>query len=290
MPANSACDSTGFRLDADAIRRGIGALPSLPSIAVELLQSIDDENADTDSLASKISRDQALVARMLRVANSSFYGLQGRVGSIQDAIVVLGLRSVRTLATAAAVTGSLKVDSHSGFNLRDFWRHSIAVALCARALARRLRSNDETAFAAGLLHDIGRLALAACFPKHMAAVHGHQQQADCDPLYAERAVLGIDHAEAGSLLTTYWKFPVTLCQAIARHHEPQGAVANSLTGIVHLANAIAHALDLAGNANEAIPRLDAVVWATACLTMTDFHDVFVEVEEQFEGVCDSLVG
>lgn len=284
-------ETANYHLDAETIKRGIGSLPSLPTIVVELLQSIDDDDADTDLLAEKISRDQALVAKMLRVANSSFYGLQGRVGSIQDAIVVLGLRGVRTLATAAAITGCLKADSHGGFDFRAFWRHSIATALCARVLAKRLRANEENAFAAGLMHDIGRLALASCFPRHVAAVFAYRKASDCATLDAERAVLGIDHAQVGQLLTTHWKFPVGLSEAIARHHEPDGSTTRiSLAGILHLANVISHALDIAGDIDEAVPPIDPAAWAALASSAIDFRSVFEEVDAQFESACETLVG
>lgn len=277
-----------FGLDLDTVARGIGNLPSLPAVVVELLQSLDDADADTDLLARKISRDQALVAKMLRVANSSFYGLQGKVGSIQDAIVVLGLRGVRTLASAAAVAGVFGKTSASGYDFRVFWRHSIGVALCARALAPRMRANAENAFAAGLLHDIGRLVLASCFPAHFKAALDYRQRLDCPLLDAERALLGIDHAQVGRVLTERWKFPSLMSQAIAGHHAPDGQETRSLACVLHVADAMVHALDLAGDEDEMAPRLQAPCWHSAGFSWRDSQEIFAEVEAQFESACEIL--
>ncbi|MDQ5945995.1 MAG: hypothetical protein QG619_1418, partial [Pseudomonadota bacterium] len=194
---------TSMQLDRDTVLKGVRNLPSLPTVVIELLQSMDNDDADTRELAGKLARDQALTAKVLRVANSSFYGLQGKVDSIGDAIVVLGLHGVRTLATAAAITdvfapkGSGGAASVQTYNMHLFWRHSIAVGLCAKAIARKRRLNDGNAFTAGLMHDIGRLALASCFPAHIAAVAKDRAETGDCWLFAERRVLGLDHAEIG---------------------------------------------------------------------------------------------
>ena len=132
-----------MRLDRDAVLKGVRKLPSLPAVVIELLQSMDNDDADTRQLATKLAHDQALAAKVLRVANSSFYGLQGKVDSIGDAIVVLGLHGLRTLAIAAAVTDVFaSKDKQGGYDLLTFWRHSVAVGLCAREVARQRRMNE----------------------------------------------------------------------------------------------------------------------------------------------------
>lgn len=276
------------RLDRDAVLKGVRSLPSLPTVVVELLQSIDDDDADTQELAEKLARDQALAAKVLRVANSSFYGLQGKVESIGDAIVVLGLQGLRTLATAAAVTGTFAAGGEGAHDLRSFWRHSVAVALCAKEIARQRHMNEGNAFAAGLLHDIGRLALAACFPRHVAAVAAEREAHDDSLLAAERRLLGIDHAEIGQMLTEYWRFPTILSQAIGTHHVPD-ATAAPLAAVIHVADAVAHALDLAGEASTQVPPLDEAAWRHVGLGDAAWLELFEHVETQFSAACESLV-
>lgn len=146
-------------LDTDSLRAAAARLPALPAVVVELVTSLDAEDVDADTLAEIISRDQILVARLLRLANSSFYGMLGRIHSIRDAIMLIGLRGVRSLAIAASLSGALPREC-TGLSLQHFWRHSTATAIAAQELARRNRLPADLAFIAGLLHDIGRLILA----------------------------------------------------------------------------------------------------------------------------------
>lgn len=281
-------------LDREMVLHGVRNLPSLPAVVVELLQSIDNDDADTRQLAAKLACDQALAAKMLRVANSSFYGLQGKVESIGDAIVVLGLHGVRTLATAAAVmdvfAAKAQHGKHEGYDLHTFWRHSIAVALCAKEIARTQRMNQGNAFAAGLLHDIGRLALASCFPLHLAAVAQARRTANDCWLFAERRVLGLDHAAIGLLLCEHWRFPPLLSRAIGMHHAPD-TQHEPLATVIHVADALGHQLDLAGEGADPLPQppQDDAAWAVVGLNEESAQALVAVVATQFEAACAALV-
>lgn len=280
-----------WTLDPATVAAQVDRLPALPDVVVELIGSIDDPDADTDLLARKIARDQALVARLLRVANSSFYGLQGKVSSVHDAIVVLGFRGVRTLATAAAVTGCFSAQGlASRFDFRAFWAHSLGVALCARGIARRLRANEENAFTAALLHDVGRLVLASRFPHHFDAVVAYRERCDCLWQEAERDVLGIDHAQIGCALAGRWRFAPLVGEAIAWHHRPESREIQALAHVVHVADALAHALGMAGEGASLVPPVSAVSWNALALDREDFLALFAEVEGQHAGICELLAG
>ena len=281
-------DPASFILDRDTALQGVGKLPSLPAVVVELLESMDDDGAGMQQLAAKLSRDQALVAKVLRVANSSFYGLQGKVDSIADAVVVLGLRGVRTLATAAAVTNVFASTTSDDYDFRLFWRHSIATALCAREIAIALRLNEGNAFTAGLLHDIGRLALASCFPRHFAAVIACRKAGDITWRQAEQQVLGLDHAELGQMLTERWRFPVAMSSAIGAHHTPAHA-GDPLVAVLHVADVLAHALDLAGDTSGQVPPIDQSAWELLDMSENRWHELFARVESQFASACETLV-
>jgi len=288
----SAGEGLHMPLDRDTLLRGVRKLPSLPAVVIELLQSMDREDTDTRRLAAKLAQDQALAARVLRVANSSFYGLQGKVETISDAVAVLGLNGLRTLATAAAVTGAFAGGKHGegGYDLASFWRHSVAVALCAREIARRRHMNEGNAFAAGLLHDIGRLALASSFPEHLAAVaQARAASGDCW-LFAERHVLGTDHAEIGRQLTEHWCFPATLSGAIGAHHAPgkDATAGNTLAAVVHLADALAHLLPVANPAPVPLPPVETAAWETVGLDEATAQDVLAVVEMEFDAASDAV--
>ncbi len=279
-------------IDRDELLAALRDLPPLPSVVLELVESLGQEELSATQYAAKISRDQALAAKTLRLANSSFYGRGRQVSSVAEAITVLGLRTVRGVVTAAGMAGSFR--RHPGFDHNTFWRHSIGSALCAQALAGELgRDDGDLAFTVGLLHDIGRLALASAFAPAYAEVEQYRRGRDCLDGEAERAVLGIDHAEVGGLIARQWNFAPAIVDAIRQHHAPPAAGAATteltLTGIAHVADAIAHALGLAGDADEAVPPLVLPVWAACRLDDAACMRVFAHTEAQFETVCEALL-
>lgn len=277
-------------LSLDEVVSGLQDLPSLPAIVMELLASIDQEDADISVLARKVSHDQALTAKTLRLANSSAYGLQVKVTTIQQAITFVGFQTTRNLITAAAVTGCFAEGRCAGFNHKAFWRHSIATAACARVLARRLRFNQDYAFTAGLLHDIGRLVLISTYPQHYAEAIAWRAAQDCELLAAEHAVLGVDHVAAGVALAEHWNFSDTMRLAIAHHHAPEAPGAGLLATIIHVANAIVHALDIADEEDELVPQVSSLAWTALGLNEESYLHVFRETELQFDEICTVLMG
>ena len=274
----------------DDIVRNLEDLPSLPAVVMELLSSIDQEDVDISVLAKKVSHDQALTAKTLRLANSSLFGLQVKVTTIQQAITYLGFQTTRNLITAAAVTGCFPEGQCPGFNDKAFWRHSIATAACSKVLARRVRFNQDYAFTAGLLHDIGRLVLISSFPAAYQQVLEYRSTNDTYVLEAERAVMGVDHVVAGVALAGHWNFSDTMKTAIAYHHDPDAPGAGVLAAIVHVADAIVHALDVAGEEDDLVPSVSSAAWAALGLNQEAYLHVFRETELQFEEITLLLMG
>lgn len=277
-------------LQLDDIVRHLDDLPSLPVVVMELLTSIDQEDVDISVLAKKVSHDQALTAKTLRLANSSTYGLQVKVTTIQQAITFLGFQTTRNLITAAAITGCFSQGKCKGFDDKAFWRHSIATAVCARVLARRMRFNQDYAFTAGLLHDIGRLVLVTVDADAYSRVIAKAAAEDIELLEAERAVLGVDHVAASVILAEHWKFSDTIRLALAHHHDPATAGAGFLATIIHVANAIVHALDIVGAADEAVPPISPVAWKAIGLSEEAYVHVFRETEVQYDEIAAALMG
>jgi len=269
------------RLSFEHIIRQIQELPSLPVVVLELLSSMDQDDTDVHVLAQKIELDQGLAAKTLRIANSSFYGMQSKVTSIPQAVSVLGFHSIRTVVTACALTGSF-APVNGGFDFQAFWRHSLATAIAARLLAPHLRINPETAFTAGLLHDLGTLVLVTRFPAEHALVRSYRQAHDCQMADAELAVIGIDHAQVGSALAAYWKFPEAIQQAVADHHAIDRLEAGGLPLAVHMANAVALALDLAGIDDALVPPLSPAVWRSLSLDEQAWFALLRQTEHTFD--------
>jgi HD-like signal output (HDOD) protein len=266
----------------DELTAGLDDLPSLPAVVMELLGSIDQEDADLSLLAKKVALDQALTAKTLRLANSSALGLQVKVTTIQQALTFLGVQATRNLIMAASITGCFPSGRCPAFNDKAFWRLSIATAACARVLARHMHFNPDVAFTAGLLHGIGRLVLVTRYPEQYDAVLRECERVDGDLLETERAMLGVDHVLAGRALAEHWQFSDTLRQAIAFYGQPETPGAGFLATIVHVASAVAHALDLAGYANDVVPTVSSVAWTALGLSEEAWLQVFRETELQFE--------
>jgi putative nucleotidyltransferase with HDIG domain len=254
-------------------------LPALPSIVLDLISSFGCENVDVTTLAEKMSRDQAMSAKILRLANSSFYGLPAKVKTVRQAIVVLGFDSARALAVAGNVIDRFGA-GQGRIDVAYFWRHSIATALCARSLARHAGLDQDAAFVGGLLHDIGRLVLAISFPEQYARVIAEYDDAGLSAV--ELRVLGVDHERAGQLLAEAWKFPPVIQRAIGQHHAPAAADLADIPGVVHVANGLVHALDPNG-------RMAGMAAANLGLLPEQLVAVCRETEGQFEEACRLLM-
>lgn len=264
-------------------------LPALPAIVQDLLKNVGPDDIDINVITRKVSLDQALAAKTLRFANSSFYGLQTKVTTIQQAITLIGVDAVRHVVTATALTGYFPSNNCAGFDFVSLWRHAIATAVCARLLARHLHVNQDYAFTAGLMHDIGRLVLATYFRREYEAVIVYRNLHDCQWLDAEQEILGIDHVMAGEALAAHWNFSDSIRHAIAGHHKPEEQKEHSLASIVHVANAIVHALDLSGLEDDLVPPVSPVAWNGLDLSEEVYQQVFHETDLLFEDVSRVLL-
>lgn len=274
-------------LAIDQVIPRIRDLPSLSAIVVELLSTMEQEDLDVHLLGAKIALDQSLTAKTLRLANSSFYGMPSKVTTIGQAISVLGFHSIRTLVTACAVTSSFPANGSIDF--QSFWRHSVGTAVSAKLLAPFFKINPDTAFTAGLLHDIGALVLSTCFPADYARMLAHRKEHDCYLIEAEHAVLGLDHAAAGSALAAYWKFPEAMQTAVAHHHAPLAPGEQALAALIQTANIFAHALDLSGEPDEMAPPMPQGLWDRLGLDQAGADTLFGKIETTYADMSKILV-
>lgn len=279
-------------IDPAVLKRRVEALPSLPKAALDALHALRSEDASPEQCAEQIARDPALAARTLRLANSAFYGLSGRVGSVRDAVHMLGRRTLASMVTASVVCEQIRVDQCEGFDFAAFWRHAAGTATAARALARELRVDEDLAFTGGLLHDIGQLALAAYFPAEIGMMLKEAHSRDV-PLYrAETLIAGPDHAELGAMIVTQWNLPAPMAEAVRYHHRrpPHGASDGpiSVSDVVHVADSIAHALDLSGLEEEAVPEIDLATWGKLEIKPAQYLRIFQQTEEGVASLCQAL--
>lgn len=274
------------RLTLAQIKTAVQDLPALPTVVFKVLHTFQQENPDVDQLVREIAHDQALATRVLRLANSPFYGLQTKVGGLQDAITVLGFRNVRSAVAGIAVMRCFTQSPVAGFDMSAFQGHATAVALAARTIARQAQLPEELAFSAGLVHDIGVLALLTTFPDEMAAVLAYATHHDCALREAEREALGLDHASVGDALLRHWHFPEEICRAVLGHHD--SSAIGGLADVIHVADVLVHGLAAAEHAGGRVPPLADIAYNRLGLSVGKLKQVMHEVSRDFEPVRQAL--
>lgn len=263
-------------LSLERVLREIKQLPSLAAVVMQILHSFENTELDIAVLARQISQDQGLSARVLRVANSAFYGFSGKIGSINEAVVVLGFHNIRSLVSAAGIIDRLNVVSEH-FDCRQFWQHNIGTGVGAKILAKTIGQDPEIAFTAGLLHDIGILVLLLYFPDEFKAVLACRRQRDCDLIEAERQVLDMDHARIGAEVAKHWKFPAAIQKAIQHHHDPDRDP-QALTDCVHLADVLGLALELGAGPDARVPAMSRGAWERLGLDWDELKSLLPDIE------------
>lgn len=214
-------------------------MPPLPEVAYRVLQIVNDAEFSTDELVGVVRTDPALTARILKLCNSSIYALPKEVTSVSDAIAYLGIRNLVKLVVVTC-TASYYRNTDAGYFMRpgEIWRHSIACGIACQLIAEHTRFDDPAgAFTAGILHNVGKVALSQVVVHETDAVRETIADCNLDFLEVERLVVGMDHARASELVTERWYLPVDIRRAIVNHHNPeQVTLDSSLTAIVNVAD------------------------------------------------------
>jgi HD-like signal output (HDOD) protein len=216
-------------------------LPALPTIAMEVVEMVDNPKTSASKLGRLISTDQALTAKVLKIANSPFYGFPRKISTIDFAIIVLGYDALKEIVISISLVSSLQKKSDSMFDAKVFWDHAITSGVLARRLARDLgyRVSGEV-FVGGLLHDMGISVLHRYFKNEFKRITEIVRETDLTALEAEESVLGVTHGEIGGWLAERWNLPDHLVEAITLHHQPTHAVQNKdLVALIHCADVFA---------------------------------------------------
>jgi len=222
-------------MSLDDVLARLHQLPMLSVVIQEVLASFKDDHLDLATLAYKISQDQGLSAKILRVANSPFYGLSRKVASVHDAALVIGFDSIRSLALSAGFMLAFPHPHGNLFDWRAYWLRSFRVACYTEAMAKLLGQDQQVAFSAGMFYDIGQLVLDICIPEQFAVVLTQQEISGSDLIEIEQSILGFDHALIGAEMAKRWNFPHEIEHAIRYWRTPEHAPFERYTGMVHVA-------------------------------------------------------
>ena len=230
----------------EQIVRSDTRLPTLPGIAMRIIEVVNDPDAGLQGIAEVVATDLSLSAEVLKVINSPFFGLPHKITTVYHAVNLMGSHAVKNLALGFSLVRHLRGDDPAtggsgGFDYGGFWKRSLATGVAARALARRqMPEFSEDAFFLGLLHDIGMLAFSQAIPDQYTLVIQEMDHSGCNAQTAERQVLGFDHAHLGAYLATSWGLPECFSVPMLRHHRPdtlrtEEQAHQNLVQLLHLA-------------------------------------------------------
>ena len=282
----NACLLSGRLVDEEVKRviGGIDSLPTVPEVYLELTQALKAAEPDSRALGAIMEKDIGMTAKILKLVNSSFFGLRRTITDPHDAVAYLGIDMVKTLVLTNSIFDQSKPFQTNRFSISDIWQHSMRVAAGAKAIAREEGLStqlQEEAFVGGILHDVGVLILASNFPETYDRVVELAQKEQIMLPTAEQELFGVTHAEIGAYLLGLWALPAPILQIVSLHHRPHVAECTGPSTLlaVHLADALQgsaslHPLFEAGRMNqEAVLRSGLAgrqdVWAAACAAVSE---------------------
>ena len=216
-------------------------IPTLPTIIFELNELLQNPDTPITEITDVIEKDQSMSLKILKLVNSAFYGVQSKVEDIGNAIILLGFNTVRNAILSLSVISAFNEKKGlEGFDISDFWKHSLAVAVTSKSLAQKTRKGSPDAcFVAGLLHDIGKVVMAQYFQELFGQVWTTARQDTLSFYDAEKKVSDIDHGRIGAYLAEKWKLSPEFINTIKWHHEFQTEIEGfNLLLIIYLSNII----------------------------------------------------
>lgn len=210
----------GTQIDLNTFVGQVQQIAPLPAVAMKVVQMAQDENTSAGDIASVLATDQAMTAKLLRLANSAYFAAGREIVTVRDAIVLLGMMEIRRLVLTTALMGRFTGSEGGAFSVTAFWGHALAVGMVAEVMARYTRlAAPEEAFTAGILHDIGKLVMNQYLKEQFDAATALATARGIPLEYAERTIFGFNHAMVGTRLGEIWRLPASLCEAIALHHS-----------------------------------------------------------------------
>jgi len=273
----------------ERILEDVEEIPPLPGVASQVMEMTNDPDASASELNKVISKDEALTANLLKLCNSSYYGLPRVISSVTQAIMYLGFQTVRNMVLSSTINKIMNEYDLSMYNYakNGLADHSFATAVASQVIAKRLRPGlRDTAFTGGLLHDVGKIILCRFVEDHRSELAGFSNSS-LVTASAERELFGTDHAEVGAKVADNWNFPQELILAIGYHHNPEEAKGRPLLAvIVYLANNVCLRL---GNGLVGGPVEEPI--SEYCIESTgtgeeDLPDLIEEVRQSLEAIAN----
>ncbi len=266
------------------IIQSIKDLPPMPQVVIKIQRLISDLNSDITDLAEIIESDQAVAAKVLKMANSAYYGMSGKISSIHQASVLLGYQVLGEIVTMAGTVDILSGSMPGyGYDSQELWKHSLSVAFSAKMIAG-IKNKDliHEAHTAGLIHDVGKIILDRYILENMDPISVYMVQEEKSFLDAERYIFGFDHAEIASEVCRTWKIPEKISLAIGCHHQPSISNGDQLSYILHLADYIAAKSGISYDEDQAFSELESGTIDFFGFRREQISDIMLKVLEAVE--------
>ena len=268
----------------------VKAFPTMPEAGTRMLSILEKPDTEISEIEEVLRYDPGLTANILKLANSAYFGIPSKIGSLKQAVVVLGFKRLLQLVVASCVSAVMD-GSVAGYDLPagDLWRHSIAVSIGAEALAKdNKRKISQDVFTPALLHDVGKLVLGSFVNDELEAIQ--RIAAKGIPfVVAEHMVLGTDHAEIGAKILTHWRFPVEVVHAVRWHHDPDSPKAvTPQMDIVYLANLLCQTTNNGDETGGGSVELSPAVIDRLGIQLDQFEDISGQITQWVDDLSDSL--
>jgi HD-like signal output (HDOD) protein len=266
-------------------------LSSLPFIYIKINNAINDRHSSIKDISDIISSDPSLTTRLLRLVNSAFYGFPSKIDTVSRALLAVGTNQIRDLAMATSVLRLFKGIPAGLVNMDSLWRHSVACGVAAKMLATagRRDTSVERFFTAGIIHDIGRLAIYKMMPDAAQEMILRCRVSNEPLCLVEKEVIGFDHADLGRALAQLWNLPASLEEMIACHHFPLEAREHTVEAcVVHIADYVVHSMQLGESGEQYIPPLDNKVYKLTGIPESALSAISEPLRAEFEDVVQSL--
>ena len=261
-------------------------LPPAPAILPKLMVLLNEEDVDADEVTQLVALDPALSASVLRLCNSAAFGGKREVDNLPEATTRLGFKQVYKLVTIICGSRALGTEqSGYGLNSGELWQHSVTSAVASQMVARDLGLDENVAFTASLMHDLGKIVLTGFFDKIYMQVMEELQTETRPFVEVENKLLGVNHAEIGGRLLNRWEFPSNLVEAVTFHHNPCESKDNEdLASLVHVGNLIAHCLGHAYGHNSMASEANEECFKTLGIRGSSINEYIAKVSDEFETI------
>jgi len=260
-------------------------IPTLPTIVFELNELLQDPNTPITDISDIIEKDQAMSLRVLKLVNSAFYGIHKEVNDIGNAIVLLGFNTVRNAIVSLGVIKSFSGGKAlEGFDISDFWKHSLAVAVVSKSLAGKTKiASSDSCFVGGLLHDIGKVILAQYFQDLFEKVWNAAKRENISFYEAEKKEISIDHAIIGAHLATNWELPESFIDVIRWHHDVRNDTeSKKMILIIYLSDIIVNSYNADPDGNIDLSAMHPAASKFLNKQLGDVDNWFVEIENDIQ--------